>query len=109
MSSLTGLDDQHKREDGREHEAADPDFQAEYPGVYEWLARVVDNGEERKVATLTVKFRDGGVNLCLSASQEGVVGFHQGETVHEALEGLEHRLQASKMDWKKRQEGWRKS
>lgn len=95
-----------KRAEGQEFEAEDPDFQQEFPGVYEWLARVMLDGKTRDGASLTIKYRAGGVSLCLSADTEKLVGWHQGKTVHDALEGLEKRLQASKMDWREKKEGW---
>lgn len=97
-----------KRAEGQEYETEDPDFSNEFPSIYEWLARVVLEGKPREGASLTLKFRDAGVSLCLSGATEKVVGWHQGKTVQEALEGLEQRLAASKMDWRPRKEGWRK-
>ena len=102
MGSLADFRGSVKGREGEEFEAVDEEFMGEYPGLYEWLARIVLKGEARKVASLTVKFRDGGVSLCLSAPSEGVVGWHQANSVSEALRGLESRLQANKMDWRKR-------
>lgn len=102
MSSLSDFKGRVKGREGEEYEAPDEEFQNEYPALYEWMARVVLKGEMRAVATLTIKFRDGGVNLCLSAPSEGVVGWHQAETVDMALRGIQNRLEASKMDWRER-------
>ena len=95
-----------KRAEGQEYECDEGDFSAEFPGIYEWLARIYLNGKTRDGASLTIKYRSGGVSLCLSAATEGLVGWHQGKTVQEALEGLEKRLQASTMDWREKKEGW---
>ncbi len=95
MESVKGAPD-------REFEVEDELFQTEYPGIYEWLARVKLNGKSRFGASLTIKMRDGGVSLCLSAETEGKVCWHQGGSVSEALEGLERRLQANTVDWRNR-------
>lgn len=97
-----------KRAEGQEYETEDDLFQTEFPSIFEWLARVLLEGKPREGASLTVKYRAGGVSLCLSADEEKLVGWHQGPTVQEALEGLEKRLVASKMDWRPKKEGWRK-
>lgn len=89
---------------GQEYECEDELFQGEYPGLYEWLARILLKGNARDGASLTVKYKDGGVSLCLSASTEGLVGWHQGKTFHEAMEDLNKRLLESKMDWRERKE-----
>lgn len=102
MSTLDGIGVGVKRREGQEWEAPDSDFQTEFPGIYEWLARIAYRGVSREPASLTIKFLTGGVNLCLSAPHESVVGFHQGKTVQEALEGLEARLQHSTVEWKPR-------
>lgn len=93
-----------KRQKGQEFECEDELFQGEYPGIFEWLSRILLKGKAREGASLTIKYKDGGVSLCLSAPQEGLVGWHQGKTYHEALEALEQRLQAGKMDWRERKD-----
>lgn len=109
MSIITDAAAGGKRHEGQEYEAEDGDFSTEFPSIYEWLARIILVGKPRDGASLTLKFRDGGVSLCLSADTEKLVGWHQGRTVQEALEGLESRLAASKMDWRPKKEGWRKT
>lgn len=106
MSILENVGVGVKRTEGQEYECDDADFSMEFPGIYEWLARIMLKGKVREGGSLTVKYRDGGVSLCLSGPSEGVVGWHQGKTVQEALEGLEKRLQGSKMDWRERKSGW---
>lgn len=97
-----------KRAEGQEYECDDADFVAEFPGIYEWMCRVLLNGKVRVGASLTVKYRDGGCSLCLSSETEKLVGWHQGKTLQEALEGLEKRLQSNTVDWRPRKEGWQK-
>lgn len=84
-------------------EWVDPLLEKDLPGIYDAMARIRDGGKIRVGASLTVKGKDGGVLLTLSGPTEGVVGFHQGETWAEALKGLEARLQAKTVEWKKRQ------
>jgi len=108
MSIITDAGAGVKRAEGQEYETDDADFSAEFPSIYEWLARIILGGKPRVGASLTLKYRAGGVSLCLSSDAEKLVGWHQGKTVQEALEGLEKRLAASQMDWREKKEGWRK-
>lgn len=93
-----------KRIKGQEFECEDELFQGEFPGLYEWMARILLKGKVREGASLTVKYKDGGVSLCLSAFSESLVGWHQGKTVQESMEALEKRLQAGNVDWRERKE-----
>lgn len=102
MGSLSDFRANVNRREGEEYEAPDEEFQGEHPNLYEWLSRIVLKGEPRATASLTIKYRDGGVSLCLSSAQEGVVGWHQADTLSSALRGLERRLGENKMDWRKR-------
>lgn len=97
-----------KRAATEEFEWLDPLLERDLPGLYDALARIRDGGKIRVGASLTIKGKDGGVLLTLSAPTEGVVGFHQGETFSAALEGLESRLQLGQMDWRKRDERGRR-
>lgn len=87
-----------------EFEWLDPLLEQDLPGVYDALARIRDGGKLMVGASLTIKGKDGGVLVTLSCPTQGVVGFHQGQTWMEALMGLESRLQAKTMDWRKRSE-----
>lgn len=108
MSILDDVGVGVKRSEGQEFETEDSQFFDEFPGIYEWLARINLRGAEREPASLTIKYLCGGVSLCVSAPAEGVVGWHQAKTIQEALEGLERRLQDGKMDWRERKSGWQK-
>lgn len=110
MSILDGVGVGVKRSKGQEYEAVDPEMSAQCPGVYEFMARLQHDGKDRELASLTIKYTGGGVNLCLSCPAEGVVGFQQGRTLKDAIAGLEKRLAAQSMDWRERKAGeWRKS
>ena len=106
MSILDGVGAGVKRKPGEEYEAADPTFAGEYPGIYEFLSRVVINGEDRKPGALIIKYQAGKVNLCLSDAHTGSVAFHVGDSMQDALEGAERRLQAGSLDWREGQKGW---
>ncbi len=101
MSILDGISRDAKPHDGEEYLHPDEGFSGEFPGLYEFLARVKVNGSERKPGKLIVYYEQGRANLCLTDAHTGQVAFHVGETVQDALEGAEMRLQASKMDWRK--------
>lgn len=93
-----------KRDPSQEFECPDELLQKALPGVYDALARIRDGGKIRVGASITLKYKDGGCLVCLSAPSEGVVGFHQGSSWENALKGLEQRLQGRTMDWRKRDE-----
>lgn len=97
-----------KRYQGQEYECEDNQLQRDYPGIYEWLTRILLDGKPRVPAQLTIKYREGGCSLCLSAGQEDVIGWHQGSDLENALEGLEKRLQAKTMDWRRKEDNYRK-
>ena len=101
MSILTAIGDSSKPHEGEEFLAPDAGFSMEFPGLYEFLARFRLEGRDRKCGKLIVYYETGRVNLCLSDAHTGQVAFHVGETFQEALEGVEKRLQAGKMDWRK--------
>lgn len=93
-----------KRPPNQEFEWDDPLLEKHLPGLFDALSRIREGGKIRVGASLTIKGKDGGVLLTLSAPSEAVVGFHMGKTWQEALEGLEERLQSRTMDWRKREE-----
>lgn len=108
MGIMSNVSASVKREPGQEFECEDEPLKRTLPGVYDALARIREGGKIRVGASLTVKYKDGGVLLCLSAPSEGVVGFHQGKTWQNALEGLERRLQDGTMDWRAKEETGRR-
>lgn len=101
MSILTAIAGAAKPRDDEEFLAPDEGLSTEFPGLYEFLARSRLEGHDRKVGKMIVYFETGRINLCLSDVHTGQVAFHVGESFQEALEGVEHRLQAGKMDWRK--------
>lgn len=101
MSILDAIARDAKPHDGEEFLHPDEGFSTEFPGLYEFLARVRLAGVDRKPGKLIVYFEQGRVNLCLSDVHTGQVAFHVGDDVQGALEGVEQRLQAGKMDWRK--------
>lgn len=95
--------------DGNGEYLADDDvFSTEFPGLWEFLARVRLAGETRKPGRIIVYCEPGKVCLCLSDKHTGSVAFHVAESLQEALEGSEKRLQAGTLDWRKdrRQRTW---
>lgn len=101
MSILTAIGDSSKPHEGEEFLAPDEGLQLEFPGLYEFLARFKVGGKDRKPGKLIVYFEPGRINLCLSDAHTGQVAFHVGDSLQEALEAVEARLQAGKMDWRK--------
>lgn len=101
MSILTGIESSVKPDDQKEFCAPDEGFQEQFPGLYEFLARVKFQGKDRKVGKLFLYYDAGKAAVCLSDAHTGQVAFHLDVGLMEALEGVERRLQASKMDWRK--------
>lgn len=76
-------------------------FSADYPGLFEFLARIKIEGVVRKPGRLILYYEPGKAHLCLSDKHTGSVAFHAAEGLTEALEATERRLQEGKLDWRK--------
>lgn len=85
----------------QEYLAQDEGLQTEFPGIYELLARVLVKGVKRTPSKLIVYFEEGRCCLCVSDKHTGLVAFHNGDSLQDSMEGLERRLQSSKLDWRK--------
>jgi len=106
MSILDHVGADVKRPAGGEYEAPDEVFQRDYPGIYEFLARILVKKEARAPGAVILKYDAGKVNLCLSDAHTGSVAFHVGDSMADALAGVEKRLQAGTMDWRAGKKGW---
>ncbi|GAI79143.1 unnamed protein product [marine sediment metagenome] len=87
-------------DDDREYQCEDELFSADYPGIYEFLARVKISGKNRKPGKMIVYYEPERAQVCLSDNHTRSVAWHAGKGVTEALEGLERRLQAGTVDWR---------
>lgn len=76
------------------------EFSDRYPGIYEFLARQMYQGQSRQLARLLVYAEHGKATLCLLERHSAQIAFHIGENLTLALEGLEKRLQAGSVDWR---------
>lgn len=76
-------------------------FSAEYPGLFEFLARVKIGGVVRKPGRIIIYYEPGKAHLCLSDKHTQSVAFHADDGLLEALSGAEKRLQESKLQWRK--------
>ena len=101
MSILDGLVSSAQPPEDQEFLAPDEGFSAEFPGLYEFLARIKYHGQVRKPGKMIVYYEENRAAICLSDAQTRQVGFHLGESIQDCLEGLESRLQASKVDWRR--------
>lgn len=106
MSILGAVGANVKRAPGSVYEAVDKEFEKKYPGIYEFLAKILVGKEERKPGAVILKYEGGKVNLCLSDAHTGSVAFHVADSITKALEGAEERLQAGRMDWREGKKGW---
>ena len=80
---------------------SDEVFQTDYPGLFEFLARIKIEGENRLPGRIIIYCEPGKAHICLSDKHTKSVAFHAGDGVVEALEGAERRLQDGKLDWRK--------
>jgi hypothetical protein len=101
MSILDGLESSAQPPEDQEFLAPDEGFSSEFPGLYEFLARIKYHGQTRKPGKMIVYYEENRAAICLSDVQTRQVGFHIGESIQECMEGLEGRLQACKVDWRR--------
>lgn len=101
MSILDGIIAAGEPPDSEEFLAPDEGFSTEFPGLYEFLARIKHAGADRRPGRLVVYYENGRACVCLSDAHTRQVGFHVDDSVQACLEGVEGRLQAGKIDWRK--------
>lgn len=101
MSVLDGVVESAVPPVDEEFIAPDEGWSVEFPGLYEFLARIRYKGQDRKPGKMIVYYEPGRAAVCLSDPQTKQVGFHLGDSIQECFEGLEKRLQAGKVDWRK--------
>lgn len=87
-------------DENREYLLEDSHFSDEFPGIYEFLARVRINGKNRKPGKLILYYEPEKAQLCLSDQHTKSVAWHAAKGLQEALEGVEKRLQAGSVDWR---------
>jgi hypothetical protein len=101
MSILDNVGAEATPDENAEYLVEDEQFSTEFPGLFEFLARVKIGGVERKPGRLIMYYEPGKAHLCLSDQHTGSVAWHASETHAEALVGAERRLQDGKLDWRK--------
>lgn len=87
-------------DENREFLCEDDLFATEYPGLYEFLAKCKNNGKYRKAGKIILYYEPERAQICISDKNSKSVAWHAAKTLHEALEGLERRLQAGSVDWR---------
>ena len=87
-------------DENREFQCEDDLFSTEYPGLYEFLARVKINGKHRKSAKLLIYYEPERVQVLLIDKHTKSCAWHASKGVNEALESLERRLQQGSVEWK---------
>lgn len=100
MSILKKIADSAAPAGDQEFCTQDEGFSTQYPGIYEFLARIRHEGNARKPGRLVLYYDQGKASLCLSDAETKQVAFHVDEGLHEALEATERRLQSGSMDWR---------
>lgn len=101
MSILENVGAEASPDENAEYLIEDEAFSTEFPGLFEFLARVKINGVSRKPGRIICYYEPGKAHLCLSDQHTGSVAWHAAATHAEALHGAERRLQEGKMDWRK--------
>jgi hypothetical protein len=107
MSMLTKIGDHVNAGNGDGYCHHDGDFESEFPGLWEFLSRIMLEGKPRESGTINIFVEPGKVVLCLQDRHTGFSAFHAAETLQEALEGCEGRFQAGKLDWRKKNQNRR--
>lgn len=92
MGILPEPDDTSTPGFAREYLCEDEDYQGEVPAIYEYLSRVRVDGKDRRPSRLLVYYEDGQAILMLKDPHTGKLLFHAGETIADALQGLNERL-----------------
>lgn len=87
--------------DDQQYITEDVGFSDQYPGIYEFLARIKHQGKDRKPGRLILYYDQGKASLCLSDADTKQVAFHIDSGILEALEAAEGRLQSGKLDWRR--------
>lgn len=100
MSILDKIASSAVSDDQAEFTCSDEVFGAQYPGIYEFLARIRHAGNSRKPGRLIIYYDQGKASLCLSDADTKQVAFHIDSGIYEALEAAESRLQSGSMDWR---------
>lgn len=110
MSILANVGNQGKRDSIGDYAFEDEQFSMQYPGIYEFLSRVLFEGQPRQPSALLVTVEPRRVQLCLMDRHTAQVTFHASRCLSEALEGLEERLQSNKVDWRvDKKQSWKNS
>lgn len=108
MSILDKIGSPGDSSENGEYALEECEFFSQYPGIYEFLCRQMYEGQSRQLARLLVYAEHGKATLCLLERHSAQIAFHVADTLSEALEGLEHRLQAGKVDWRPdKKQQWR--
>lgn len=101
MSILPKLDDVSRQGANREYLHYDEECQGEYPGLFEFLTKVLVEGHPRPASRLVVYYEEDKACLLLTDPHTCQILFHHDDSFHEALTSLEKRLQAGTTDWRK--------
>lgn len=100
MSILENVGAAALLDENREFQCEDDLFSAQYPGLYEFLARSRIEGKNRKCGKMILYYEPERAQICLSDNHTKSVAWHADKGLNEALEGLERRLQAGTVDWR---------
>lgn len=74
---------------------------ASHPAIWEYLTLdTLDDGKERVTSMLCVFYEAGVVKVALQDRQEGLSLWVSSQSIPEALEALESRLQAGDGEWR---------
>lgn len=87
-------------DENREYQCEDDLFSTEYPGLYDFLAKVRNNGKYRKAGKMLIYYEPERVQILLIDKNTKSCAWHASKSISEALESLERRLQAGSVEWK---------
>jgi hypothetical protein len=88
--------------DGYALEVSDPEFASKYPALHCFLCSTkTPKDAPRKTSSITLFCEDGGFKASLNERELGLSLYATGESVLGALEALETRLCAPKVEWRR--------
>lgn len=100
MSILDKIPEKRKVADEVEFALPECDFATQYPGLWEFIARQVYEGNPRQTGKVVIFTDAGKASLCLIDRFTGQVSFFTADRLDEALTGAERGLVEGTLDWR---------
>jgi len=80
-------------------EAVDPEFQAEYPSIWEFISVVELDHVARQPGKLQITTEDGKIKVTLVDQQLKALVSHTGDSFSTTMAAFEHQLSNGNVEW----------